>query len=287
MVYRIVLFLAMVGVGWGQRSDTIYQTLVNNQVTPGVFSSLPINNIGQAGHALQVILSGTCNAPTISGGLNYSFDNVNYYGFGYQAPVTSSYYLTIQATGAYPFVIPNLTFTPTTCTIKVYYTGVLSVPSPYIQGYLKAGTPVSVYTDNDQPYPVVSGFMFATDTSGVQGVVANTIEGGTTANVNVAVGTTGRLNTTVTNVAARVYISHLDLTSDTNATVITLIEGTGVACATAPSTIGTWILNTGMPLMIGKLRAQQLGDNVCITTAVGTVKGSITYGQMGSSSAGN
>lgn len=279
----VLIGLCCVGL-FGQRSDTIWQQLTNQSVVAGTFQSVNINNIGQTGHTVFVSLTGTCAFPNLVGGFYFSWDNSTYYPFGYQTPQSTNGNTNgvVIATGAYPFIQVRLNY-GVDCTPTVFYTGVVANPYTLTQGSIPSGSYVNQAASNSVPAPIVKGFLAAQDTDSAIGFLAPDVEGITTLGVNVPVGTTVKLNQTVSIAAtARIYISHLDLSADTNATVITLKEGTDASCGTGSITLGTWVVNAGIPFSIGKIRLQNLADAVCITSAVGTVKGSITYGMLGS-----
>lgn len=289
---RLIVGLLFCGSLFAQRSDTIWQQLTNVAVSPtNAFTSTPVSNIGQTGHTVFINLTGGGCSPTLlAGGLYYSWDNVTYFPFGNQLTTGVASNITLTGTGAYPFVIVKFTYQA--CTATAFYTGVVQSPFTLSQGTLPVNTTVNLLQTTGQnfiPQPLVQGYLMGVDTSGSvsNGILAVNVEGGATANVSVAVGTTGRVTTNQTGVGNRVWVSHIDITTDTNATVATLLEGQGTTCATNQLVLGTFNLQTGQVLTVGKFRSQVIADNLCLTAATGTVKGSITYGVLASATGGS
>lgn len=295
MVRRIGL-IGLLGCAalFGQRSDTIYQQLgIKTTVGggPGGYTQ-DVNNIGQTGHTLFVSLTNngsTCFSPALNVSFQYSWDDTNFFQFGYRtvdiAGTTSAaaQTATVQATGAFPYVRALATWN-SACTASIFYTGVVNTPYPYVQGILALDTPV-VNTNNQFINPVVQGVV-AVQSNGL-GVVAANYQGDVTTAINVTASSTLNIINGVSTTSDRVYVDHLDVVGDAASTVVTVIEGTGTTCGTGTATLGSWKLASGVPLTVGKFRTQTVGDNLCLTAATGNVTGSITYGVMVSTALGH
>lgn len=293
MVRRItVTGLLMVAGMFGQRSDTIWQSLSNQSGTPATsFQSVSVNNIGQTGHTIYVTLPNACSPPVLVGGLFYSWDNITFTPFGYQSTGSSvALTATLSATGAYPYVQVRFTYNGGCNPTGVFYTGVVNSPFPLGQGTLTINTPVQLaksdgtINNNYVPQPLIGGAVYVWDagTTGTAGLVGVNVEALTSAPINVAAGTTARVTLNANNPNNRIYASHMELTTDTAASTATLIEGIGATCGSNTVTIGTWTLGIGSTLNVGKFRTTNAGYNLCIVAVTGTIKGMITYGMLAS-----
>lgn len=113
-----------------QRTDTIFQTVVQNFTTTGVTSA--VRNIGQSQHQATIQFtdkpSQTCPV-TVGVALVYfegSFDGTTYFPVGYPADSIIGSQASISAQGAYPFLRINLADFPTAaCNATVRYSGTL------------------------------------------------------------------------------------------------------------------------------------------------------------------
>lgn len=134
VVRVIIALITLAVIGWGQGSNTVYQTLrtTSNIIGPTTY----VRNIGQISHEFLFIYTnapppaGPCLTPTSVETTEGSFDNVTYFPFGMNSPgmVTNQFFIrSLSSQGPYPFVRANLVkFDNANCRVTVLYSGVVS-----------------------------------------------------------------------------------------------------------------------------------------------------------------
>lgn len=139
---KILLGLVFCVGGLAQQSSTIYQVLLTNSIATGPTTT--IRNIGQSAHYLTVTFGNrapsTCTGPNFEGQLEYSYDDVNWTGFGGPqssaiifSPAVTNYY----GIGAFPFVRFDVFLLNSQCTVSAAYSGTLY---PSALGSVSTGT---------------------------------------------------------------------------------------------------------------------------------------------------
>lgn len=255
---RLLLMLVVCGVGIGQQSNTLYQTVVSGGLVTGPTS--PVNNIGQSTHFINVSFTNrgafTCTDFTynLQGQLEYSYDSLNWTPFG--NPQASTIYDTsattgnvYTATGAYPFVRFNLVaFNTGSCKVNIYYSGTLVASNVIVAGSILPGTSaVNRATTALTQNPVVIGGYGNQTLATVIPVCNQTIIGG----VLVGTGPIGSVSIASLNSSANVYICNLTATSTGTATV-QLALATNAGCSTNLTNISTqYNLAASTPLVVG------------------------------------
>lgn len=155
----LTLLLLVIGAGsagnaYGQRQDTVYQTLTTNHTTTSFIGT--VQNIGQSFH--QAVLSivdrsgQTCDTTAdttspVAFGFSASYDNINIFPIGVsviQSYTTTNYFETISAVGAYPFIYATVgNVNGTKCQYTLTYSGTIQgavIPPNHLMQSFSANT---------------------------------------------------------------------------------------------------------------------------------------------------
>jgi hypothetical protein len=265
-------------------------------IAPPGTSSGQIPNLGQFGHTAFVVFQnnggGTCSNPNWQGGFEFSFDNTNWYTFGYWT-YNPSVVLnqTIYASGSYPYVRFRILWSnsPPNCALSAWYTGsVLQTPVTGVQGSAATNTAMDMLGNGQTPSPVIVGGLvgFAPNGSAAAPVPLC----GANQAINVSSGTSQDLVGEQNN--ARVYVCSISLMSNTASATATVFESTSNTCSPAATTLGTWVgMAAGVPIVIGNglgavFRTQTLGHFICISASGGTITGHASFGVIASTAGG-
>lgn len=311
---RLILFLLVVGMGFGQSTPTtsVYQQLLSDVETVPAQTAV-VRNIGQIAHSF--LLSWEDNAPNVCVNPN-SFNQVlvdaSYDGTTFFVLTTYSLmpqsgiirdvpngtiYQYINGMAAYPYIrMRILNFDTVNCQLDVFYTGSSNITeAPPRRKRFRTSGGIDRYADE-----MVSYVLSWDNNMTMQAGATYTYNGDSA--LDVGRGAWDRLldcaHSVVVDVGAAATIEIVGLVADQTIHVCSvdislaaagtfqLVTGTGANCAVGAANLtGVITLAQGVPLSLGgnlgRLFNSPDAEALCVTTTGGgaTAQGVITYAQ--------